>query len=411
PKGDVMLSIAPKTGDPDYIQFIVKDTGIGISPENQKIIFEAFQQADGSTRRKFGGTGLGLSISREIARLLGGEITLTSKPGEGSTFCLVIPVRKLSGSSVSPADILVENITQEVEKMTVLVADTTSSLAIVNIPEEVDDDRDDIKPGDKVILIVEDDTPFAKILLKYAHQSGYKGVIIVRGDWAEEAAEQYQPLAILLDIQLPVKAGWQVMDEIKNHPKIRHIPVHIMSSLEVKRENLSKGAIDFINKPIALEKMGQMFNKIEDALTRNPKKVLIVEENPKHATALSYFLSNFSIASEIKSNVEDSIRALASENVNCVILDMCVPDDTGYETLEAIKQKEGLENLPIIIFTGKKLSQAEERKIKQYADSIVIKTAHSFQRILDEVGLFLHLVEESSLEPEKRKTNKLGSLN
>jgi len=411
PKGDVMLSIAPKSGDPDYIQFIVKDTGIGISPENQKIIFEAFQQADGSTRRKFGGTGLGLSISREIARLLGGEITLTSTPGEGSTFCLVIPVRKLSGSSVSPADVLVENIVQDVEEMTALVADTTASLAISNIPEEVDDDRDDIKPGDKVILIVEDDTPFAKILLKYAHQSGYKGVIIVRGDWAEEAAEKYQPLAILLDIQLPMKDGWQVMDEIKNNPKIRHIPVHIMSSLEVKRKSLSKGAIDFINKPIALEKMGQMFNKIEDALTRNPKKVLIVEENPKHATALSYFLSNFSIASEIKSNVEDSIRALASENVNCVILDMGVPDDTGYETLEAIKQKEGLENLPIIIFTGKNLSQAEERKIKQYADSIVIKTAHSFQRILDEVGLFLHLVEESSLEPEKRKTNKLGSLN
>lgn len=411
PKGNVMLSMSQQPDNPDYIQFIVSDTGIGISPENQKIIFEAFQQADGSTRRKFGGTGLGLSISREIARLLGGEITLNSMPGEGSSFCLIIPVKKLSGSSVSPADVLVENITQEVEEMTALVSDTTSPLTISNIPEEVEDDRHDIKPGDKIILIVEDDTPFAKILLKYAHQNGYKGIIIVRGDWATEAAEKYQPLAILLDIQLPVRDGWQVMDEIKNNPKTRHIPVHIMSSLEVKRESLSKGAIDFINKPVALEQMRQMFSKIEDALTQNPKKVLIVEENPKHATALSYFLSNFNIASEIRSNVEDSIRALASDNVNCVILDMGVPDDTGYETLEAIKQKEGLENLPIIIFTGKNLSQAEERRIKQYADSIVIKTAHSFQRILDEVGLFLHLVEESNLEPEKRKTNKLGSLN
>src|SRR5690606_23648360 len=239
----------------------------------------------------------------------------------------------------------------------------------------VDDDRQDIKPGDKVILIVEDDTAFAKALLKYAHQNGYKGVIIVRGDWATEAAEKYQPLAILLDIQLPVKDGWQVMDEIKRNPKTRHIPVHIMSSKEAMRESLSKGAIDFINKPIAIEQIGQMFRKLEDALTRSPKKVLIVEENTKHATALAYFLSNFNIVSEIKDDVEDSIRALMSDNVNCVILDMGVPDDTEYQTLEAIKQKEGLENLPIIIFTGKNLSQAEELKIKQYAHSIVIKTA------------------------------------
>ncbi len=411
PKGNVALSISQKQDNPDYLQFVVKDTGIGISPENQRIIFEAFQQADGSTRRKFGGTGLGLSISREIARLLGGEITVSSTLGEGSTFRLTIPNRKISDSLPLTSEVLVESITQEVEEMTALVADTGSPFTISNIPEEVEDDRHEIRSGDKVILIVEDDTAFAKALLKYAHQNGYKGVIIVRGDWATEAAEKYQPLAILLDIQLPVKDGWQVMDEIKSNPKTRHIPVHIMSSLEVKRESLSKGAIDFINKPIAIEQIGQMFRKIEDALTRNPKKVLIVEENPKHATALSYFLSNFNIASEIKSNVEDSIRALMSDNVNCVILDMGVPDDTGYETLEAIKQKEGLENLPIIIFTGKNLSQAEELKIKQYAHSIVIKTAHSFQRILDEVGLFLHLVEESNLEPEKRKTSKLGSLN
>ena len=411
PKGNVALSISQKQDNPDYLQFVVKDTGIGISPENQKIIFEAFQQADGSTRRKFGGTGLGLSISREIARLLGGEITVSSTLGEGSTFRLTIPNRKISDSLPLTSEVLVESITQEVEEMTALVADTGSPFTISNIPEEVEDDRHEIRSGDKVILIVEDDTAFAKALLKYAHQNGYKGVIIVRGDWATEAAEKYQPLAILLDIQLPVKDGWQVMDEIKSNPKTRHIPVHIMSSLEVKRESLSKGAIDFINKPIAIEQIGQMFRKIEDALTRNPKKVLIVEENPKHATALSYFLSNFNIASEIKSNVEDSIRALMSDNVNCVILDMGVPDDTGYETLEAIKQKEGLENLPIIIFTGKNLSQAEELKIKQYAHSIVIKTAHSFQRILDEVGLFLHLVEESNLAPEKRKTSRLGSLN
>jgi CheY-like chemotaxis protein len=200
------------------------------------------------------------------------------------------------------------------------------------------------------------------------------------------------------------------MDEIKSNPLTRHIPVHIMSSLQVKKESLLKGAIDFINKPVAVEQIGVMFKKIEDALARYPRKVLIVEENPKHASALSYFLSNFNIVAEIKTNVDESVQALSSDAANCVILDMGVPDKIGYETLEAIKNNKGLENLPIIIFTGKNLSHAEEVKIKQYADSIVIKTAHSYQRILDEVGLFLHLVEENSADAQKRKVNKLGSL-
>ncbi|WP_114792501.1 response regulator [Niabella yanshanensis] len=408
-QGAVSLTIQPAEHNTDYVQFLVKDTGIGISPENQKIIFEAFQQADGSTRRKFGGTGLGLSISRELARLLGGEITVNSTLGTGSEFSFIIP-RSKHAAPIKPApEKTAEVAINTVEEEPVLV--NTSNLVVAEIPEQVADDRAAIAPTDKVILIVEDDTNFAKALLKYTHQRGYKGIIIVRGDLAAPAALQYKPAAILLDIQLPVKDGWQVMDEIKSNPRTRHIPVHIMSSLEVKKESLLKGAIDFINKPVALEQISKIFRKIEDALTGHPKKVLIVEENPKHATALSYFLSNFNIVSEIKDNVDDSISALMSDKVNCVILDMGIPDKTGYETLEAIKQKQGLEDLPIIIFTGKNLSHAEELKIKQYADSIVIKTAHSFQRILDEVGLFLHLVEEHNPATEKRKINKLGSLN
>jgi len=279
----------------------------------------------------------------------------------------------------------------------------------IPIPADIPDDRDSIVAGDRFILIVEDDIEFAKILLKYTRQQNYKGIVVVRGDIAAEMVARYMPLAVLLDIQLPLKDGWQVMAEIKENPKTRHIPVHIMSSLQVKRESLLQGAIDFINKPMALEQMGDMFRKIEDALTRHPKKVLIVEENPKHAAALSLFLGSFDIASEIKSNVDDSIVALSSDTADCVILDMGVPDRVGYETLEAVKRNQGLENLPIIVFTGKNLSQVEEMKLKRYADSIIVKTANSYQRILDEVGLFLHLVEENN-GPSTKSPGRLGFL-
>ncbi|WP_316796004.1 response regulator [Pedobacter agri] len=377
--------------------FSVKDTGVGIAPEKQGMVFEAFQQADGSTRRKFGGTGLGLSISRELAKLLGGYIELKSKENEGSEFILVLPIDKNKGfeevkdHAQKPAAVLVE--TPKIQHLTVR-----------NIPQEIDDDRDHIQPGDKVILIVEDDTPFAKTLLDFTRKRNYKGLVAVRGDVGIEMAKAYKPLAILLDIQLPIKDGWQVMEELKSDPATRPIPVHIMSSLQVKKESLLKGAVDFINKPFAFEHMQEIFSKLEHALSRHPKKVLIVEENEQHAKALSYFLSNFNIQTEIVDKVSEGVSALHKADVNCVILDMGIPDKHAYDTLEVVKKTPGLENLPIIIFTGKNLSKGEESRIKQYADSIVVKTAHSYQRILDEAGLFLHLVEEKSRE--KTKTPK-----
>ncbi|MFD2555426.1 response regulator [Sphingobacterium tabacisoli] len=406
--GKVTLQVSRSTEKEGFLKFAVKDTGIGISKENQKLIFEAFQQADGSTRRKFGGTGLGLSISREIMRLLDGEISLESQPDVGSTFIILVPLERNQSTSIEAKSPIVAQ--TKVLAVEIPESEGIPSYTAIAIPDEVADDRDNIQDGDQLILIVEDDTNFAKALLKYTRQQKYKGIVLVRGDLVLDIAEKYQPLAILLDIQLPVKDGWQVMDDLKNNPKTRHIPVHMMSSLKMKRESLMKGAIDFINKPIAIEEMGRIFERIEEALTRNPKKVLIVEENAKHATALSYFLSNFNIQSEIKESVSETVDALMTEDVNCVILDMGIPDQVGYQTLEAIKANKGLENLPIIVFTGKQLSQIEELKIKQFADSIVVKTAHSFQRILDEVGLFLHLVEENNGHVEKKKTNKLGSL-
>ncbi|MBF5026591.1 response regulator [Planobacterium oryzisoli] len=392
-QGSIALEISEKDRQ---VFFEVKDTGIGIPQEKQHMVFEAFQQADGSTQRKYGGTGLGLSISRELARLLGGEILLESTEGSGSTFTLVVPV----DSSQLPTETTIET-TKSVQAQPVAAhVEPTPTFVTEYIPQPVEDDRDHITAGDKVILIVEDDTAFAKILLNYAREKQYKGLVAVRGDLGVEMAHHYKPLAILLDIQLPVMDGWQVMEALKSNPATRPIPVHIMSSMKFKRESLLKGAVDFINKPFALEQMQEVFKKLENALNRHPKKVLIVEENEQHAKALSYFLTANNINTNISNNVSDSISSLQNHEIDCVILDMGVPDRTAYETLETIKQNEGLEKLPIIVFTGKNLSKGEENRIKKYADSIVVKTAHSYQRILDEAGLFLHLVEEKSKKPK-----------
>ncbi|SKB89700.1 response regulator [Daejeonella lutea] len=400
-KGSIKLNIS-QPDNSNLIQFSVKDTGIGIPKEKQQQVFEAFQQADGSTRRKFGGTGLGLSISRELSKLLGGEIRLFSKPGEGSDFTVYIPSTKNNISIKLPAPVLV---TEDEPKIKV-----PERFRAEVIPNEIEDDRNNLKDDDKIILIVEDDTVFAKALLDYTRKQNYKGVVAVRGDQGLEMAALYKPIAILLDIQLPVKDGWEVMEELKSNPSTRHIPVHIMSSMEVKKESLMKGAVDFINKPIALDDMNQIFKKLEEALSRHPKKVMIIEENPKHAKALGYFLSNFNINSEISGTVSEGINLLNKNEVDCVILDMGIPDQNAYETLELVKSSPGLENLPIIIFTGKNLSKGEENKIKQYADSIVVKTAHSYQRILDEVGLFLHVVEDNKKAKNPTRTKTLGGM-
>ena len=389
--GHVTLHISGEESGNNII-FAVSDTGIGIPKEKQDLVFEAFQQADGSTRRKFGGTGLGLSISRELSRLLKGKIALKSTEGVGSEFILTIPV-DFNSVHEEPGN-------EEEKKKEVFplqeIEETPKRFISDLIPPKISDDRDSIVKGDKVILIIEDDTDFAKILLDFSHKKNYKAIVAVRGDRGIELATHFKPVAILLDIQLPVMDGWQVMEALKSNPETKPIPVHIMSSFKVKQESLLKGAVDFINKPFALNQLQDIFKKMESALSRSPKKVLIVEENNQHAKALSFYLTTNKINTQIANNINESIDALNKHMIDCVILDMGLPDKNAYETLETIKQSKGLENLPIIVFTGKNLSKGEENRIKKYADSIVVKTAYSYQRILDEAGLFLHLVEEKS---------------
>lgn len=407
--GGITLSIAKCPNGKDLVCFKVTDTGIGIAQEKQHLVFEAFQQADGSTKRKFGGTGLGLSISRELAKLLGGEIVLESEVGVGSSFTIWVPINKVDTSQIEEPPIFKPEMPKVSPKPKVEVAveekPQRQRFISPHIPAAIPDDRDSIKTGDKVILIVEDDTGFAKALLDYSRSKGYKGVVAVSGDEGIKLAGLHNPMGILLDIQLPVKDGWEVMDELKSSPNTKHIPVHIMSSYQVKHESLVKGAIDFINKPMAFDQMQDVFKKIEHILAKKDKKVLIVEENPKHAKALAYFLQNFNITPEIKSSIDDSVKALKASDVDCVILDMGIPDAGAYDTLETIKKNPGLENLPIIVFTGKSFSKNEEQKLKTYADSIVVKTAHSYQRILDEVSLFLHLVNKDKEQGSKYQRN------
>ncbi|MEP6464848.1 MAG: response regulator [Parafilimonas sp.] len=406
-QGAVTLSIK-KTHE--AFSFVVKDSGIGIPKDKLETVFEAFQQADGSTKRQFGGTGLGLSISRQLAKLLGGEITVTSEEGKGSEFKLTIPSTKNAAYIFEEKEILFKHTTDNETNIIPSIKKYDRSYISDIIPASIDDDRNNIEAGDKLILIVEDDISFAKSLLNYTRQKNYKGIVAVRGDEGIELAKKYHPHGILLDLQLPVKSGWEVMDELKADAATKPIPIHMMSSHEVKTKSLSSGAADFISKPVAFEKMSEVFQKIEDALSRHPKKVMIVEENEMHAKALAYFLESFNVVSEITNSIKESIDTLNKENVDCVILDMAISVQGSYDILGEVRKAPGFEDLPIIVFTGKNLSYTEEMHIKQYADSIVVKTAHSYQRILDEVSLFLHLVEQNKNDKKSPKYKRMGEL-
>ncbi len=394
-KGKVSLQISEKVNG--ELSFAVSDEGIGIPAEKQSLIFEAFQQADGSTKRMFGGTGLGLSISKHLASLLSGNIFVKSKEGKGSTFTITIP-----------KDIRQAPVANNVKEDRQIIQAPPENIETEILNETIiEDDRNLINAGDSIILIAEDDVPFANILKDYAHKKNYKAIIDTKGNEATSLAIKYAPTAILLDIQLPVMDGWQILEALKKDQQTNKIPVHIISSLQAKQQVMKMGAEDFISKPVSPGQLNLLFQKLENALLNHPKKVLIVEENIQHAKALNYFLGTHGIMTQVTKSIEESVQKLSTTSTDCVILETDTSKDEIFTSLKDIKTTAGLEGLPIIVFTGKNLSITEENRLKEFADSIVIKTAHSYQRILDEASLFLHILEQKN---KKIRRNEKFSL-
>ncbi|HMA20038.1 MAG TPA: response regulator, partial [Gemmatimonadaceae bacterium] len=401
------------------IAFAVSDTGIGIAADKQRLIFEAFQQADGTTSRKFGGTGLGLSISREIARLLGGEIRVESAPGKGSTFTLFLPVRFRPAPSRRGGSEPVE--TFEDTPRTPRITPSTTwrptpaksapayTSAAVATPERraaqyvVEDDHENIEPGDRTVLIVENDANFARTLLVMAREKGFKGIVCLDGDSGLAAAHEYRPDAITLDIDMPGLDGWKVLERLKHHPSTRHIPVHIISGIERRQQGLKAGALAYLAKPVSKEALDDAFSRIANFIEDIPKHLLVVEDDEGQRSAIVDLIAHEDVEITAVDSAEKALEELSSDkHYDCVVLDLGLHDMSGFDFLEKVKSDPDKAELPIIVYTGKQLSQAEETRIKKYAETIIVKDVRSPERLLDETALFLHRVE-AKLPEQKRK--------
>ncbi len=375
------------------VAFAVSDTGIGIPQNKKKLIFEAFQQVDGSTSKKYGGTGLGLSFSKELASLLGGEIQLESEEGKGSTFTLYLP-ENLSQKQASPKSIFEPS---SLEKITGTDKDT-ATLPIRNpsISQEfVSDDRKIIEHGDKVLLIIEDDQSSAKIILDIAREKDFKCLVAEDGETGLYFADYYKPGAIILDITLPGISGWTVMERLKENPETRNIPVHFMSASDKNIAAMKMGAVGFLTKPVSLEVIDEAFKKIEDIISRKIKTLLIVLDNNQHKKSVLNLLEGMEIKTTLASTGQEAYDLLKRKRFDSIILDPCLIDGSGFDLLEKIKYNEIISYIPIIIFSSKKLNEEEENKLRKYTESVTIKKVKSPEILLDEVVLFLHLVEKN----------------
>lgn len=421
-QGQVSLRVAPVSrgwsSEREYlnradtvIAFRVSDTGIGIPPEKQRVIFEAFQQSDGTTSRKYGGTGLGLSISREIAQLLGGEIQLSSRPGEGSTFTLYLPQTYQGKGRVTTPQ---EGVPLRPEVVNGVRPSRPEESSLPEAPTvalppapSLNDDHSNIHPGDRILLAIEDDVNFARVLLDMARERGFKGIVALRGNAGLAIAQEFQPDAIMLDLKLPDMDGWSVLDRLKHDPSTRHIPVHILSVEEGEERGLQQGAIAYLQKPVTRDALNDALADIKHFVERQVKNLLVVEDDQTQRNSIIELIGNNDVQTTAVSSGEAALAALKAGQFDCLVLDLGLPDMTGLELIERIKREVSLLRLPIIVYTGKELSPQEETELKRIAETIIIKDVRSPERLFDETALFLHRVQANLPQPQRQMLERL----